>query len=78
LLISACNQATKDILFDEVGYPGMTKEQFRRFVEVNTSDHRFLLVNQSTGGHDPSRVFGSFRVPSSEVDHHKKDVVTRL
>jgi hypothetical protein len=65
ILFGVNNQASIDLLFEENNVGDMNLKEFSKFVRTNTQQYRFLIINNAAANtHDPSEVYGTFKVPS--------------
>lgn len=63
LFIGKTNASSIGILYDEFNLNEQTEKQFRAFVQKNTDDHRFLVINNTASNtSDTKQVYGSIKV----------------
>lgn len=63
LFIGKTNAASLAILYNEFNLSDMTEKEFRAFVEKNTNDYRFLVINNTASDtSDMKQVYGSIKV----------------
>jgi hypothetical protein len=67
IFIGQCNKASLDQMADEFSIGDMDPKKFAQMARLNSEDYSFLVIDCNTSSSELTRVYGSFRVPSSEL-----------
>lgn len=63
LFIGKTNAASIGILYDEFNLSNMSEKEFRKFIQKNTDDYRFLVINNNASNtSNLKEVYGSIKV----------------